>query len=403
MPTQTEPPNDIQQLLKVLEQGLLREENIIHEKYEPMSGGAINIPGYETLKRETKTKTFKSYRAVPTVRKGRNREDNSLRADISRGNKTWNYFKAFRAGGTVVEEISLGDGREASVGSTVKVLYVLSKFTLTYDGVFQANNSAVDTRSLQGLMSQGLCDECQSFKFTLGTDNVNKGFACGIVGMKEGGKRKLTVPVSEASADNETFLEEGYPYAVLVYEVELTTVSDRLSDVGKKTDALLENVHSGGKKTGNVLENVPSVGKKTGALLENVASVGKKTDCRNLILIKAVLAGGTVVEDLHLGHGEEAEVGHMVGVYYNGVVKASNKRVDSRLSGPPFTFRLGAGDVIAGWDRGVVGMREGGRRRLTVPPGQAYGDSGVGPIPPHAVLVFDIELKYVSSYLDSKS
>ena len=109
------------------------------------------------------------------------------------------------------------------------------------------------------------------------------------------------------------------------------------------------------------------------------------------------------MEDLHLGHGAEAEAGHMVGVYYRGVLAASNRRVDSRVSGPPFTFRLGAGDVIAGWDRGVAGMREGGRRRLTVPPSQAYGDSGVGPIPPQAVLVFDIELKYVSPDVESNS
>lgn len=78
---------------------------------------------------------------------------------------------------------------------------------------------------------------------------------------------------------------------------------------------------------------------------------------------------------------------HYVGRLQNGTVFDS-----SRATNQPFTFRLGAGAVIAGWDRGVPGMRIGGTRRLTIPPSLAYGSQGSGPIPPNATLTFDIEL-----------
>jgi FKBP-type peptidyl-prolyl cis-trans isomerase FkpA len=104
--------------------------------------------------------------------------------------------------------------------------------------------------------------------------------------------------------------------------------------------------------------------------------------------------------DLRIGTGAEALTGRFVTVNYTGWLYAAgvpeNKgtQFDSSLSPgrQPFSFTLGRGQVIAGWDQGVVGMRVGGQRRLVIPPNLAYGSSGSGPIPPNATLVFDIEL-----------
>ena len=106
------------------------------------------------------------------------------------------------------------------------------------------------------------------------------------------------------------------------------------------------------------------------------------------------------VTDLVLGAGAEAVAGSKVTVHYSGWAyepsqpDAKGKSFDSsRESGQPFTFALGAGQVIAGWDQGVPGMRVGGQRRLLIPHELAYGERGAGGvIPPRATLVFDIEL-----------
>lgn len=104
------------------------------------------------------------------------------------------------------------------------------------------------------------------------------------------------------------------------------------------------------------------------------------------------------ITDLRVGTGDEAVAGATVSCDYTGWLwdagAADNKgdQFDSSAGRGPFTFVLGAGQVIAGWDQGVVGMREGGQRRLVIPPHLAYGAQGVGPIPPNATLVFDVEL-----------
>jgi FKBP-type peptidyl-prolyl cis-trans isomerase FkpA len=101
--------------------------------------------------------------------------------------------------------------------------------------------------------------------------------------------------------------------------------------------------------------------------------------------------------DLRVGTGDEAVAPKSLSVFYTGwlynPVAADQKgaRFDSS-NGTPFTFTLGAGQVIAGWDQGLVGMKVGGLRRLVVPPALAYGDTRQGLIPPHATLVFEVEL-----------
>lgn len=106
------------------------------------------------------------------------------------------------------------------------------------------------------------------------------------------------------------------------------------------------------------------------------------------------------VTDLVAGSGAEAVAGRQVTVHYSGWLydpsqpESKGKPFDSsRNAGRPFAFALGAGQVIAGWDQGVQGMKVGGQRRLVIPAALAYGDQGAGGvIPPGATLVFDVEL-----------
>ncbi|BDG03830.1 FKBP-type peptidyl-prolyl cis-trans isomerase [Anaeromyxobacter oryzae] len=99
-----------------------------------------------------------------------------------------------------------------------------------------------------------------------------------------------------------------------------------------------------------------------------------------------------IVEDLTTGSGAEARRGDTVEVHYRGTLE-SGQVFDQSHGRGPFAFRLGAGEVIKGWDQGVAGMRVGGRRQLTIPPELAYGSRGfAGLIPPMATLVFEVEL-----------
>ena len=100
------------------------------------------------------------------------------------------------------------------------------------------------------------------------------------------------------------------------------------------------------------------------------------------------------IDDLVVGDGDEAVTGKKVTVHYVGVAFRSGDEFDASWNrGRPFEFKLGQGQVIPGWDEGVAGMRVGGRRVLVVPPGLGYGAQGADDaIPPHATLVFDVEL-----------
>lgn len=98
------------------------------------------------------------------------------------------------------------------------------------------------------------------------------------------------------------------------------------------------------------------------------------------------------IEDLVVGSGEEAKAGDVVGVHYTGWLMDGTKFDSSVDRGHPYQFVLGQGMVIEGWDLGVVGMKVGGKRKLTIPPELGYGDQATGPIPAGSTLVFEVEL-----------
>jgi FKBP-type peptidyl-prolyl cis-trans isomerase len=100
-----------------------------------------------------------------------------------------------------------------------------------------------------------------------------------------------------------------------------------------------------------------------------------------------------IIEDLVVGNGATAQAGQSVVVHYTGWLTNGQKFDSSVDRNDPFDFRLGAGQVIPGWDQGVAGMQIGGKRKLTIPPNLAYGARGAGGvIPPNATLVFEVEL-----------
>lgn len=132
--------------------------------------------------------------------------------------------------------------------------------------------------------------------------------------------------------------------------------------------------------------------------------------CVALVVLTAVMAGcgdsatsptnnaAFTQTDLRLGTGADAVAGRLVTVQYTGWFYNASQpdtkgvQFDSSVGQTPLSFTLGAGQVISGWDRGVQGMKVGGLRRLVIPPSLGYGSSRNGPIPPHATLVFEIEL-----------
>ncbi len=99
------------------------------------------------------------------------------------------------------------------------------------------------------------------------------------------------------------------------------------------------------------------------------------------------------IEDASIGEGPEVEGGDVVEVHYTGRLENGEVFDSSLARGEPFSFEVGAGQVIEGWEQGLVGMQVGGERELTIPPELGYGEQGSPPnIPPNSTLIFDIEL-----------
>jgi peptidylprolyl isomerase len=101
-------------------------------------------------------------------------------------------------------------------------------------------------------------------------------------------------------------------------------------------------------------------------------------------------------KDIVVGKGKEAKKGDDITVEYVGTTFSTGTEFDTSWGKQPFPFKLGGGDVIDGWDEGIVGMKPGGRRQLTIPPDKAYGEAGSPPtIGPNETLVFVVDLKSI--------
>ena len=108
-------------------------------------------------------------------------------------------------------------------------------------------------------------------------------------------------------------------------------------------------------------------------------------------------ASGLQYQDVAVGNGDEAGEGKVAVVHYTGWLTDGTKFDSSRDRGEPFSFPVGGGQVIAGWDEGVASMKVGGKRTLLIPPALGYGDRGAGGvIPPGATLLFEVELLRVA-------
>ncbi len=101
---------------------------------------------------------------------------------------------------------------------------------------------------------------------------------------------------------------------------------------------------------------------------------------------------GLRYEDIVTGTGASPQPGQDVTVHYTGTLEDGTKFDSSVDRGEPFTFKIGVGKVIKGWDEGVMTMKVGGKRKLVIPPHLGYGSRGVGPIPPNSTLVFEVQL-----------
>tara|TARA_B100000927_G_C16444198_1_gene461062 strand:+ start:684 stop:1256 length:573 start_codon:yes stop_codon:yes gene_type:complete len=109
-----------------------------------------------------------------------------------------------------------------------------------------------------------------------------------------------------------------------------------------------------------------------------------------------ITATGLIITDLIVGDGDQAEQGQTVTVNYTGTLE-NGEQFDTSIGRAPFSFPLGAGRVIKGWDEGVQGMKVGGKRKLTIPPELGYGSRGAGNvIPPNSTLIFEVELLKVN-------
>lgn len=146
-------------------------------------------------------------------------------------------------------------------------------------------------------------------------------------------------------------------------------------------------------------EETPAPGEAPESQDSGIKVTGKVGEKPEIDTSGAEAPAGLVVEDIKEGKGQAASVGSTVSVQYSGVLLDDGTPFDNSFDrGEPFSFPLGGGQVIPGWDQGLVGMKKGGRRVLVIPSDLAYGDGGSPPvIPGGAALVFVVDMEEISA------
>ena len=233
-----------------------------------------------------------------------------------------------------IDDLVEGDGDPVAAGDEVAVQYV---------GVLAADGEQFDASWDRG---------GAPFEFEVGAGGVIQGWDAGLVGMRPGGRRVLTIPAAQAYGAAE---RGGIPAnSDLVFVVDLISVSKPIT-----VESLFDD--------GRTRPTPPLPGGPVDEL---------------------------ILEDLIVGDGEVAEAGDRLRMHYVGVLADGGSEFDSSWDRGPdgFEFFLGRGQVIKGWDDGVAGMAEGGRRTLTIPAADAYGEAERGGIPSNSDLVFVVDL-----------
>jgi len=150
---------------------------------------------------------------------------------------------------------------------------------------------------------------------------------------------------------------------------------------------------AGSASSGSGALSATAVASEAGKAMEPSKDAPGKDAAKDAAGKEIVTPSGLKYTDLKMGAGAEAKAGDAVQVHYTGWLVDGTKFDSSRDSNRPFRFKLGAGQVIKGWDEGVAGMRVGGKRKLIIPAELGYGRQGAGSvIPPGATLVFEVEL-----------
>ncbi len=265
------------------------------------------------------------------------------------------YGSFIPANAQVIIEVELLKVEEAPVPSEVSADQLTASDTglQYYDLVAGTGDEAVKSATVKthytiwvktetgfDYVDTSLSDDPLEFVVGRG-DMVFPGWEEGVTGMKVGGKRYLVIPPALGMGDQDNGMVPAN--STLVMEIELTSV-------------------------------VPP----------QVATVVDEADY-------TVTESGLKYYDLVEGTGDPAAAGQTLVVNYTGWLE-DGTQFDSSVGGNPFTLSLGAGNVIAGWDEGLVGMKVGGKRQLVIPAALGYGDSGSGIIPGGATLIFEVEL-----------